>query len=232
MKIISKKPEKIILRTEMNYSLLNTIRRSVEEIQTLAINEVEIYKNDSVLYDEVLAHRMGLVPLRTESKMSAKTNIELALKKTGPCTVYSGDFKGDAKIVYEKIPLTILEKDQEIELVATAAFGTGISHTKHVPGIIYYRYLFEVKSGNSKIDAIVQTTRGEISPEKSGSKWICDLTDAQADEIRMIDPNSIVDAKEILLIVESFGVMDADKIFTKAIEVLENNLVKFEELIK
>lgn len=218
-----------MFRTEMNYSLINAIRRSAEEVPTLAIDEVEIYKNDSALYDEVLAHRIGLVPLRTEGKMGAKTSIELKLKKVGPCTVYSGDFKGDAEIVYDKIPLTILEKDQEIELIATATLGTGLVHTKYVPGLIYYKFLSEVKSGNSKIDSIVQTVRGELNPEKNGSKWTCDLTDAQADEIRTIDAESIVDGKEMLVIVESFGMLDADKIFAKAIEVLEGNLVKFEE---
>src|SRR3989344_1445752 len=106
MDIISKTPEKMVFRTGMNYSLLNAIRRSVEEIPTLAIEDVEIFKNDSALYDEILAHRIGLVPLKTDSKMNSKTSVELSLKKAGPCTVYSGDFKGDAKIVYDAIPLT------------------------------------------------------------------------------------------------------------------------------
>ena len=70
MEMISKTPEKIVFRTDANYSILNAIRRSVEEVPTLAIDEVEIFKNDSALYDEVLAHRIGLVPLKTESKVS------------------------------------------------------------------------------------------------------------------------------------------------------------------
>lgn len=66
MKIIEKTPEKVIMRTDANYSFANAIRRSVEEIYALAINEVEIFKNDSALYDEFLAHRIGLIPLKTE----------------------------------------------------------------------------------------------------------------------------------------------------------------------
>lgn len=232
METISKTSEKLVFRTEMNYSLLNAIRRSVEEIPTLAIDEVEIMKNDSALYDEVLAHRIGLVPLKTESKMGVKTSVELSLKKTGPCTVYSGDFKGESVVVYDKIPLTILEKDQEIEMTATATMGTGLEHTKHVPGLLYYRYLFEVKSGNAKIDSIVQTVRSEMNPEKKGNKWICDLTDAQADEIREVDKESIKDSGEILLIVESFGMMESAKIFSRAIETLRKNVDAFEESLK
>lgn len=232
MEIIVKTPEKMIVRTEMNYSLLNAIRRSVEEIPTLAIDEVEIFRNDSALYDEVLAHRIGLVPIKNDGKVSSKTTGTLSMKKMGPGTVYSGDFKGDLKVVYDSIPLTILEKDQEIELIATANVSSGLEHTKHVPGLIYYRNLFEVKSGNVKIDSIVQEANGVIKHEKKGTKWVCDLNDNQVDEIKKLDKEAISDSKEFLLFVESFGILDAEKIFAKAIETLQSNLESFEKSLK
>ncbi len=232
MNLILKNPEKLIFRTEMNYSLLNAIRRSVEEISTLAIEDVEIFKNDSALYDEVLAHRLGLIPLKTDSKAGAKTTVELTLKKTGPCTVYSGDFKGDITIPYKEIPLTILGKEQEIEIVATAVMGKGLYHTKHVPGLLYYRNLFEVKTGNVKIDSIVSQQKGAIQAEKKGSKWICDLSDSQADEIKSLDADSIQESKEMIVFVESFGMLDADKILIKAGEQLQKNLELFESGVK
>ena len=229
MEVIIKTPEKLVIRTDSNYSLLNAVRRSVEEIPTLAIEDVEIFKNDSALYDEVLAHRIGLIPLKNESKITSKSSGTFSLKKMGPSIVYSGDFKGDLKIVYDNIPLTILEKDQEIEIVATALVGTGLQHTKHVPGLIYYRHLFEVKSGNFKIDSIVQNSLGLIKPEKKGNKWICDLNDAQVDEIRNLEKESISDGSEFLLFVESFGMLDSEKIFLRAIETLQKNVESFEE---
>lgn len=232
MVIVTKTPEKMIIRTDMNYSLLNAIRRSVEEIPTLAIDEVEIFKNGSALYDEVLAHRIGLVPLRNEGKISSKSTGTLSLKKIGPGTVYSGDFKGDLKVVYDSIPLTILEKDHDLELTAYASIGTGIDHAKHVPGLVYYRNLFEVKSGNVKIDSIVQESLGLIKSEKKGNKWICDLNDSQVDEIKKLDKEYISDSSEFLLFIESFGILDADKIFTMAIETLQNNLESFQKFIK
>ncbi len=232
MEVVSKTPEKIVIRTDMNYSILNAIRRSVEEVPTLAIDEVEIFKNDSALYDEVLAHRIGLVPIKNDGKISSKTTGTLSLKKTGPCTVYSGDFKGDLKVVYSSIPLTLLEKDQEIEIVANASVASGIEHTKHVPGLIYYRNLYEIKTGNVKIDSIVQEHSGAIKTEKKGTKWICDLNDNQVDEIKKLDKDSISDSKEFLVFVESFGMIDADKIFTRAIETLQDNLEAFEKSLK
>ncbi len=232
MTFILKTPEKLIFRTDMNYSLLNAVRRSVEEISTLAIEDVEIFKNDSALYDEVLAHRLGLIPLKTDSKMNSKTSVELKLKKSGPCTVYSGDFKGDVNIPFKEIPLTILGNEQEIEITATAVMGNGLYHTKYVPGLIYYRNLFEIKTGNVKIDSIVQQQKGVIAPEKKGTKWICDLNDAQADEIKSFDVEAIQESKEMLLFVESFGLLDAEKILIKAGEQLQKNLDLFEASVK
>ena len=72
--------DKLIIRSEISESLANAIRRSVSEVSTLAISEVEIFKNDSALYDEMLAHRVGLVPIVNEH-VTDKTEIEFKLSK-------------------------------------------------------------------------------------------------------------------------------------------------------
>ena len=99
MKAILNTPEKLVLRIEANDSLANALRRSILEIPTLAIDEVEIFKNDSALYDEILSHRLGLIPIKTEKGASEKTKIEFKLSKKGPCTVYAEDRDGSAEIV-------------------------------------------------------------------------------------------------------------------------------------
>ena len=231
MEVAQKTPELLVLRLEISESLANAIRRSVSEVPTLAIDEVEMYKNDSALYDEVLALRLGLVPLKTEKNMTAKTKIDLKLSKTGPCTVYSGDLKGAADIIYDKIPLTILNDGQKLELVATAALGKGIEHAKYMPGLCYYRHLVEVKS-SSDIDRIVDASRGLIKAEKKGNKWVCDLNEAEVDEITKFDKDAVTYMNELLLVVESYGNMDAKDIFSKAVEALVDNVDAFEKAIK
>ena len=231
MQLIQKTPEKLILRMNANYGLANAIRRSIEEIPVLAIDEVEFFKNDSALYDEFLAHRIGLIPLKTESKLGSKTNVSLKLKKIGPCTVYSGDFKGGVKVVHDKIPITLLEKDQELELVASAALGKGIEHTKYSPGLCYYRPVLEIKSG-PQIDKIIQSNKGAIKAEKSGSRWICDLPEAEVDEILKIDKEAVKDSDEILFFIESWGMIGAEIILKKAIDALGDNLKEFEKALK
>lgn len=230
MEIINNTPEKLIIRTEANESLFNALRRSLDEVPTLAIDEVEIFKNDSALYDEVLAHRIGLIPIETDKKISAKTEIEMKLSKVGPCWVYSGDFKG-GNVVHDKMPLTLLEEGQEIEIIATVRPGKGIEHAKYSPGLCYYRHLVSVKSKNAKVDKIIEESRGLVKPQKKGDTWVCDLNDAQLEQVEKAE-GVVSDSDEVLMFIESFGQMEAKEILSKAVEALGENLDELEKAIK
>ena len=222
MSVVSKSAEKVVIRMPAHESLANALRRSVAEVPTLAIDEVELYKNDSALYDEMVAHRLGLVPLKTEAKMGEKTKVELKLSKTGPCTVYSGDLEGNAEVVHDNIPLTLLKEGHKLELVATAILGKGIEHAKYTPGLAYYRHILKVK-GNAQIDAIIQKSAGLMKAEKTGTTWLCDLNEATQHDVNAIDDKAIVDSDEMLFIVESYGNMPASDILKKAIASLSDN---------
>ena len=221
----------MVLRLSINEPLANAIRRSVSEVPTLAIDEVEIFKNDSALYDEFLAHRLGLVPLVTEKNMTGKTKVELKLVKNGPGTVYSGDIKGDVQLVHDNIPLTILGEDQKVELTGVAVLGKGIDHAKYIPGLCYYRHILEIKS-TPEIDKIVEKSKGLMKAEKKGSKWYCDVTDADADKIAGMDKEAVKNSEELIFVVESYGNMKAEDIFIKAVEALQDNLDEFEKALK
>lgn len=231
METILNTPEKLVLRLNVTESIANAIRRSVSEVPTLAIDEVEIFKNDSALYDEVLAHRLGLVPLRTEKNMNDKTKVELKLSKTGPCTVYSGDLEGNAEVVEPKIPITILTADNKLELLATATLGKGVSHAKYIPGLCYYRHVLQVKS-SPEADKIIQKSKGLIKAEKKGSTWSCDLNEAEIKAIEESEKDAISDTEELIFVVESYGNMPAKDILVKAVDALEENLDEVEKALK
>ena len=231
MPTILNTPEKLILRLEISEPLANSIRRSVTEIPTLSISDVEIFKNDSALYDEVLAHRLGLIPLKTEKSMSDKTKIDLKLSKKGPGTVYASDLSGNAEIIFPKMPITLLNDGAKLELVASASLGTGLEHAKHTPGICFYRHLLEIKS-STEIDKIIQKSKSFFKSEKSGNKWICDLNDVEISQIEKIDKSAISDSKEMLFIIESFGMLSAKDILQGAIKALGKNLDSFEKALK
>jgi DNA-directed RNA polymerase I and III subunit RPAC1 len=50
--------------------LANALRRiMIAEIPTMAIEKVEMWQNTSVIPDENLAHRMGLVPIAVDPRV-------------------------------------------------------------------------------------------------------------------------------------------------------------------
>jgi len=133
-------------------SFVNAIRRtSMTEVPKLAIEHVNIIKNDSSMFDEIIAHRLGLIPLKSDKEAingiimpsececedyCPRCSISLTLKKKGPCIVYSKDLKSeDEKVVpvYDTIPIVRLREDEEIELEAIAQLGIGMEHAKWKP---------------------------------------------------------------------------------------------------
>ena len=136
IKTINYDKQKINFTTDMQINLANAIRRSVLEIPVMAIDEVEIIKNDSALYDENIAHRIGLIPIKTE-KTSKETKFKL--KEKGPKTVYSSDLSpnNDTEM---SIPIVILGKGQEVEIICNAKLGEGVEHVKYSPGLVFYKH--------------------------------------------------------------------------------------------
>lgn len=231
METIQNTNEMLVLRLDANLPLANAIRRSLSDVPTLAIDEVEIYKNDSALYDEVIANRLGLIPLKTEKSMSSKTKIDLKLSKKGPGQVYAEDIEGPVTVVCPKIPITLLGEGHKLELAATATLGIGRDHAKHIPGLCFYRHVLEVKS-TPQIDKLIEKSTGLIKPEKKGGKWLCDINEAIQKEIEKHDKGAISDSSEILFVVESYGNMPAKDVLFEAIKALEHNLDEFEKDLK
>ncbi len=209
-----KKEDILELETDMPVYLANAIRRSVLEIPTLAVDEVEISQNDSALFDEVISHRIGLIPIKTD-----KTTKEARykLKKTGPCIVYSTDFKPDFETGL-KIPITILDEEQEIELIANAKLGTGNEHVKFSPGMIYYKH-------NIDDDVI------DFVSIKDG-KIIFNEDELKVDAEKLNKIKKLKYTNELIISVESWGQIDAKSIFARAIEVLDKNLQGLSKEIK
>src|SRR3989339_247073 len=123
MKLIQKNENQITFQAEVEESLANVIRRYVYQIPVLAVDEVEMIMNDSPLYDETLAHRIGLLPLVTGKSVNFNSKGELKLHSKKEGMVYSGELTGDVKLVYDNMPLTILDEGQELKLVATIKAG-------------------------------------------------------------------------------------------------------------
>ncbi len=154
---LKKSKEKLILLIEgTTASYINTIRRLIiAEVPVMAIEDVEFRQNDSVLYDEMLSLRLGLIPIKTDLKSydlpnecscqgagCAKCQLKMTLKVAGPKSVYAKDLKSaDPKIVpvYPEMPIVKLLEGQKVELEATAILGKGKEHMKWSPALATFR---------------------------------------------------------------------------------------------
>lgn len=156
IKIIKKDDNRLEFNIKgINVIMANALRRAlISKIPMMAIEEVTFYENSSTLDDEVLAHRLGLVPLRTDLKTynlveectckkkgCAKCTAILTLDINGPGTVHSGELKStDPNIVpiHDKIPITKLTEKQGVKLEAKAQLGVGGEHIKWQGGLASY----------------------------------------------------------------------------------------------
>lgn len=150
---------------------VNAIRRLAESnVPVMAVDEVMFLENNSAMYDEILAHRLGLIPLTSEKALEKYKRPEECMaepnqpecytmlhleaeakaeecgeEKCGePLIVYSGDLVSedpDVKPVYDNMPIVYLAPGQKIALEARARLGYGKEHAKWMPGIAVSKYL-------------------------------------------------------------------------------------------
>jgi DNA-directed RNA polymerase subunit D len=139
--------------TGANPGFANAFRRAmISEVPTLAIEDVRIYDNTSALFDEMLAHRLGLIPIKTD--LDTYTTQErcacggagcpgctstYTLSVEGPKTVMSSDLipqDPKATPVFDNIPIVKLTKGQKVVIEARAVLNTGREHAKWQPTLV------------------------------------------------------------------------------------------------
>lgn len=107
----------------------------INHLETWAFDQVEIYQNDSIYPDEVIALHLGLLPLYLLKEPEIIKPFELAITATEDMAVKSDHFTvgPDWLLLTPKFPLCILEKGQTLILRAWPAAGKGINHSKWSP---------------------------------------------------------------------------------------------------
>lgn len=233
MKTIKKKPDKLVFSAEIDNSIANAIRRYVNQVPVVAVDEIEISKNDSALYDETLAHRIGLIPLKAK-KQTGK--MKLDSKKEG--IVYSGELKGDAEVVYDKIPITLLNKGQELEIKATLKSGRGSEHAKFSPGLMFFRNISEIKIDKKFKDKIkkicpsanIKESGNQIIILDDGEEEILDVCTGIAEKAG--EKPELKENSELIIKLESFGQISPEAIFEKSIDELRKDLEDVSKKLK
>ncbi len=199
---------------------MNTLRRKIMAgTPILAVEDVHFYENNSVMFDEMLASRLGLIPLKMDSKNYKRGDkVKLVLEKEGPCTVYSKDIKStDPKIEPAElnVPITILSEGQKIKIEMDAIVGIGKDHVKHQPAIISYQEIPIVNGKSYQADVIEKL-----------------LDEKQRDFI--VDKNEKIeyDPTAFIFTVESHGNLNAKELFMEAVNELKEKTKEFKGELK
>ena len=169
--VITKDSEKIALKLKgVPLQYANALRRvCLNGVPVFAIDTVDIIENTSVLPDEGLAHRLGLIPLKTDlSKYNESDKILLVLdsgESEETRAVLSGELSSEdesVKPVSEKIPIVQLAPGQKIKIECYARLGRGTEHAKWNASNI--SMLTDTDKDDEKILTVEST--GALNPEQ------------------------------------------------------------------
>ncbi len=247
---------KVYLIKGVNAAFVNSLRRAIlAYVPTLAIEEVDFYKNSSPMYNEVLAHRLGLLPLITDLETYemppedvdprdfAKYHVSFKIQKKGPGVVRGEDVKFNdpkVKVAQPNTPIVTLLEGQELEATGIAVLGIGKVHSKWSPAHVYYKNYPQITIKDpktTKAEAICEVCpKNLFFVDKSQLKvkedeiHKCNLCRACVENF----PNEVsLEPKEdeFLFSVESFGQLPHKVILEKAAEVLSDQLTKISKLL-
>lgn len=177
----------------------NALRRfALSEVPVMAIDDVIILENSSPMYDELVAHRLGLIPLTTDLERyrlpeECDCNNPLGCSNCRVFLVLDAEAQDGVKAVYSR---DLISEDQAIKPVSP-----DIPIVKLAPG------------QKLKLEAYARLGKG-----KDHAKW-------QAATISVLKDGP--GEGELTLVIESSGALPAPLILQKAAEILRRKLENF-----
>ena len=142
LEIINENEEKVSVKIKgVPLQYANALRRiCLNGVPIYAVESIDVLENSSVLADEGVAHRVGLIPLKTDLSASKDGNendkIMLTLDSgvsDETRTILSGELKSQDESVIptsNDIPIVTLAPGQSIKFEAYARLGKGTEHAR------------------------------------------------------------------------------------------------------
>jgi len=184
IKILERDNNHIVIEfSDIPRQYVNALRRlSISQVPTFAIDDVVVLENSSVMHDEAIAHRLGLIPLRTDLERfvmphNCDCNSTLGCSKCRVLLVLDAESQDKTKVitsadliseddvvkpVNSEIPIVSLAPGQKLKFEAYARLGTGKSHAKWQPTSVAV-----VKDSKKEEDSIlVIESNGALTPEE------------------------------------------------------------------
>ena len=264
---MAERKAKFILKNS-SPAMANALRRTLlSDIPKMAIDKVEFhlgpimyddkeYESVTPLFDEIIAHRLGMVPVPTDLDLFVPQSecvcggegcpnctIMYSLNKIGPCTVLSGDLEPlgnpNLRVKDEFIPIVELTDGQAVLIYATAVMGTARKHVKwQVANGVGYKYMPGVDVDPARAGDEDVLNCAEVCPKKvfsvEGGKLVvknpldCSLCRACEQYLGERGGVSITaDDRNFLFKFETDGSLTAQQTLDKALEVLADEAKDF-----
>ena len=252
-------------------AMANALRRTMlQDIPKMAIDKVDFhlgpimqddkeYESVTSLFDEIIAHRLGLVPVPTTDQFTFQKDcscggvgcpgctIMYSLNKVGPGTVLSGDLMplGDStlKVKDEAIPIVELTDTQAVLIYATAVMGTAKQHVKWQAAFgVGYSYMPTVtikadKAGVAEVQEAAASYPGLFKVE--GGKLVvddiyraCTYGKAVEQDPALQDAVTVEwDDTAFVFKYATDGSLTARQVLDKAVEILEQKAEEFAAVV-
>lgn len=252
IEFLSESENKITFKlTDASYALANSIRRAMKSlVPVLAVDYVDFYVNSSNFYDEMIAHRLALLPIKTDLRRfnmresctcegvgCPNCQISFRLNVEGPKVVYAKDFISDDPSIhfaYDEIPVLELFKGQQLMIEAVARLGTGKEHSKFQPvSACFYKIIPEIEI-NEKCDLCkncISACPRNILEDKEGKIIAKDLEKCsfcrecekvcEAKAIRVLETNNF------FFVVEGTGALPVKEVLSRALMILKEKADAF-----
>lgn len=174
-------------------SVVNGLRRAIlSDTPTMAIDFVEVKENTSALHDELIAHRLGLIPLLSTNvdsynyptecscvstecpQCSVTFSLHVRAVSSETTIITSSDLMAPGEISVAPVPPTVgldeggiliakLQRNQELELIARAKKGVGKEHAKWSPACaVSYRHEPIIEFDKESIEAMNFDERQQV----------------------------------------------------------------------
>jgi len=237
------------LLEDSNPQFANALRRiMISEIPILSIDSVDFTINDSVLYNEIIAHRLGLIPLvfdykkfhfkdkHEKGKTCSLCEVVFAINKKSPGMIYSKDMKSsnpEVKPLYDNIPIVELFDNQKLKLEASASLGFGKDHARYQSAVATYRYSPTVKLSGKLVNPdecvrICPKHALKIGGNKVSVSLDCDLC---KECIKIAKPKGGLEIKgdstRFIFNVESVSGLKVEDIVFRAVDILKKKVKDF-----
>ena len=244
--------ESLVLVRGITPAFANGIRRAmIADVPTFSIDTVRVIENTSVMFNEQIGLRLGLVPLTTDlDDFEVGDEVTLSLSVDGPSTAYSSDLvSGDTLVnpADDNIPIIDLKDGQRLEVEADAVLDTGKEHAKHQGGVaVGYRHLqrVEVVSDTGEFeDEEPDILRGVI--EEGAAEHATDPDAADGDLVPTSEfdndlsqryPGKEVEVTDVgnafVFHVETDGSFTTDELLVRAVETLRDRATELKDAVQ